>query len=340
MAKQTLAAFARELAKHDLAMARAFLEAVQDIRSSTQRRVVMQAIENNDVSAVVAAFRLGAEYFAPLDRTETQIFEQGAIWQLAQMPKKRAPEGAKLEVRFDHRNPRAERMARQLAGRLITEVSEDQRVLIAATVEEGIAEGRGAQRIARDLLGVQSGNQRVGGLVGLHSRDAEAVRRARAELSEPDAMRDYLRRTKAPGARTVRAAIKRGQPLSAQQIDKITRQYANRLLRVRANRIARTEAHHAFVAGQNEGLAQSVERGDIPASAIKMVWQSTPSVRTRDSHMAMNNQEVRWGEAFISPVTGARMMYPGDTSLGAPASETVNCRCGARPEVNFLALAV
>jgi len=338
--RQTLRAFQRELDRLEPALARAFQEAVQDIRSSAQRDVIIAAIERQDVEAVIQALRLGREFFAPLDARIEQSFIQGALWQMGQVPKKIGPEGLNLIVRFDQRNPRAESWTRERGATLVTETTADQRQLVREAVEDGIATGRGAARISRDLIGTLQGNERRGGLIGLHSRQAEAVRRARAELSDPDAMRAYLSRTRRDKRfdRTVAKAIREGNPLNAAQVDKITRRYADRLLQTRGNRIARTEAHNAFSAGRNEAVMQMVEGGQVPPSAIKLVWQATVSRRTRDTHLAMNGMEVPYGQPFQSP-SGALLAFPGDTSLGAPAEETINCRCGVRAEIDFVSLA-
>ena len=341
MAKQTLRAFQRQLRQIEPALEQAFLEAVQDIRSSAQLTAIEAAIARGDVEGVFQALRLGPEFFAPLDRQMDLAFQQGAIWQLGEMlPKKPGPEGRQLIVRFDQRNPRAEIWARGHAARRIAKITDDQRTLVRQAVTTGILEGEGADRIARRLVGVRRGNQRRGGLIGLHSREAEAVGRARAELSDPASWSDYLRRKARNRTfdRLIVRARREGRGLTAAEIDAAARAYSDRLLVKRGQRIARTEAHNAFSAGRNEGTLQLVESGQVPPSAVTLTWQATPSTRTRDTHAAMDGQEVKYGEAFTSP-SGARMMFPGDPSLGAGAEETVNCRCGVRAEIDFVALA-
>jgi hypothetical protein len=50
----------------------------------------------------------------------------------------------------------------------------------------------------------------------------------------------------------------------------------------------------------------------------------------------MHNEGVDGMTApFVLP-DGSRMMYPGDTSLGADAGQTINCRCVERFEVDWL----
>lgn len=85
----------------------------------------------------------------------------------------------------------------------------------------------------------------------------------------------------------------------------------------RANTIARTETLVAVEQGKNEGYKQA----GIP---IK-IWVATFQ-NTRDTHASMDGQEVPVDQAFQSP-SGASLRFPGDSGLGASASETVNCQC-------------
>jgi hypothetical protein len=48
--------------------------------------------------------------------------------------------------------------------------------------------------------------------------------------------------------------------------------------------------------------------------------------RSKYNHRAMDRVTVPISEPFVTP-TGSRMMYPGDTSYGAPAGDISGCRC-------------
>ena len=98
--------------------------------------------------------------------------------------------------------------------------------------------------------------------------------------------------------------------------------------------IGRTEALTALNAGRHEGMQQLAEDPAIPRAAVKREWISTPDSRTRDSHATMSRQKVGLDEPFVTP-EGHRMRYPGDRELGAPASETISCRCSFRARVDF-----
>jgi len=61
-------------------------------------------------------------------------------------------------------------------------------------------------------------------------------------------------------------------------------------------------------------LEQLIDTGAVSRDHVKIVWNATGDGRTRDSHFAMNGQEVKFGEAFTSP-TGARMCTLGTYPL-------------------------
>lgn len=54
-------------------------------------------------------------------------------------------------------------------------------------------------------------------------------------------------------------------------------------------------------------------------------WKTFGDAKVRPSHKAANNQRVPLDMPFT--VGGYEMMFPNDSSLGAPPEETVNCRC-------------
>jgi len=84
-----------------------------------------------------------------------------------------------------------------------------------------------------------------------------------------------------------------------------------------AKRVARTETTGAMNA------AAQIERDEIGIK--KKEWVTTLDERARASHVAVDGQTRLNANAYS--VGGAALMHPADASLGAPASETVNCRC-------------
>lgn len=325
----------------------ALLEAFFDMRSaaaqSTVEEIVRRFQETRNVEQALdelrAALNFAARgFYAPLDRSLGEAFYTGAAYQLGLLPKRRTNTAPALVVRFDGRRPRAEAFMREQAAILITEISADTEKMIRETLTEATEQNRGYRKVARDLIGTTEGNKRVGGLIGLHSRQAEAVRKARAELEAGD-FTAFMRRARRDKRfdRTIAKAIKEGRSLTAAEIERGINPYSDNLLKLRADTIARTEGNKAANAGRAEATVQMIEDGHMLAAHVEVVWDATPDSRTRESHAALNGERVPWGQSFISPITGAAMRWPHDD--GAPPAETVNCRCSARFVTDYAAVA-
>lgn len=99
--------------------------------------------------------------------------------------------------------------------------------------------------------------------------------------------------------------------------------------RTRAERIARTEIMSTSNAANFFGAVHFV-----PDLETKN-WISTGDRRTRPTHRAAGamQKDIPYSKPF--EVGGALLMFPGDSSLGAPAREIIQCRCavtyGTRP---------
>lgn len=89
--------------------------------------------------------------------------------------------------------------------------------------------------------------------------------------------------------------------------------YANR-----AETVARTEV----VPASNLGSQIAALSTDLP---LVKSWLATSDDRTRDDHLSADGQTVDISAPY--EVGGSRLMFAGDSSLGADASETINCRC-------------
>lgn len=320
----------------------AFLQAIDDVRSTAQLTAIEAAIDRGDVQAVLAALRIGPEFFAPLDKAIADAFIAGGAYTLNSLPKRHPATGGQLIVRFQGRHQRAETWVAERAGTLIREITEDQVALVRQAVLRGLQEGRNPRSTALDIIGRRAagGTRQTGGLIGLTSQEAEYVQNMRTALADPATASDYFDR-RARDRRfdpLVRRSIREGRPLGQADIDRIAGRYSDGLLRRRGERIARTETIQALNAGRQEGLNQIVESGEVPAQAVTKKWSDTGDARTRDNHKGMDGQEVPHDQPFISP-SGARMMFPGDTSLGAPASEVIHCRCYMQTKVNWLSMA-
>lgn len=91
----------------------------------------------------------------------------------------------------------------------------------------------------------------------------------------------------------------------------------------RAMTIARTETMRA----SNAGALRLFEEWGADGKE----WAAHLDHRVRDSHRAADGQVQPAGQPFT--VGGARLMYPLDSSLGAPLGEIINCRCTVLPVI-------
>lgn len=323
-------AFLEALKQADDRLYQAFMEAISSIRGAANLSDLETAIASCDVERVIRSLNLADPAFEDLARGIEEAFRAGAGYQNGAAPQ---AEAAGLNIAFTGRHYRAEAWMRRHSADYVTEVLEDQRALVREAVSSGHETGRSYRQVALDLIGRTDGNQRKGGLVGLHSQQARFVRNARQQLEDLDpAYFERTRRDKRFDA-TVKRAIREGKPLSRADIDRITGRYADRLLQTRGKTISLTEANKALNAGRAEAISQMIEGGKIPASAVTKIWDATPGPRTRDSHRALDGAKAKWGEKFESPVTGARLEWPHEE--GAPAEEVINCRCSCRFRIDW-----
>lgn len=91
----------------------------------------------------------------------------------------------------------------------------------------------------------------------------------------------------------------------------------------RATTIARTEVISAGRSGQYFSDLQS-------GMVIGKQWKAALQERTRDGHRLADGQTVAFEEPFsVANESGQleMMLFPGDSSFGASASNVINCRC-------------
>nr|WP_286194459.1 phage minor head protein [Agrobacterium sp. Ap1] len=192
-------------------------------------------------------------------------------------------------------------------------------------------------------------------MIGLSPGQAELVLRLRNGLIQADKteIAKYLgyklrnrqydavaRRAAAEGWDAALAAFNKGrsQPLTkAQIIARIVDAYKDRSIKARADLIAENETLTAMRAGRHEGYRQLLDSGTVRDDQIERTWDAANDKKTRLSHQALDNQkQTGLSQPFISPVTGAQMMFPGDRSLGAPTEEIIRCRCFERVRIRYI----
>jgi hypothetical protein len=319
---------------------RSFLDAVADIKSEAQLKLLTAALADNDFARAWTILQMDPAFFSPLDEALRAAYYQGGVAALAALPAlpPNPITGGPVVARFNVRNPRAEAWVRDWSSSLITEIVEDTRQGTMAYLTEAMQTGTGPREAALDLVGRvdrQTG-KRVGGIIGLHSSQARWVANAKAELlsGDPTRMANYFTRKRRDkrfdGA--VRKAIREGRPVPREQVNAMVARYSDRLLKLRGETIARTELLQGLHNAQDEGVRQLIEAGHIRPDQVIATWDASEDGATRPSHRAMEGQKRDRNGQFTTG-DGFKMRYPGDRSLDAPASEIINCRC--RVEISF-----
>ncbi|MBD8696597.1 phage minor head protein [Stenotrophomonas sp. CFBP 13718] len=336
------------------AIRRAFVQALIEVQRQAPLDLVADLLRAGQVDTVLEALGLDAARFSPLSEAIRQAFVAGADAGLIEMPPLRLsldpiitgryrPRSASPTLRpsFDLRNPAAEGWLRDNSSKLITGIIEDQRTLVRGALQQGMAVGRNPRQTALDLVGrVGESGRRAGGLVGLTAQQGQFVANVRTQLAsgDPNQMAAYFGRKRRDKRLDgiVKRAIAAGKPVSQADIEKIAGCYADRLLALRGEMVARTESITAMNAGREESYRQQVEAGKLAPENVTCTWSATGDRQTRHSHAAMNGQRRRFGEPFVTP-SGAQMNYPGDSSLGAGAEETIGCRCMKQYRIDMTA---
>jgi hypothetical protein len=93
------------------------------------------------------------------------------------------------------------------------------------------------------------------------------------------------------------------------------------------------EAQYFFA--ENELVAGGVAITEENAELLK-TWSAILDKVTRPTHVEADDQTVPKDDPFI--VGGAQLMFPGDTSLGAPLDEIINCRCNRSTAIRLSGL--
>ncbi len=304
-----------------------------EIRSEIVLREVIEWLERYDVEGAINALHIEAEAFRPLTEAVRQAYNQGGVLVTQNMQKISTPEGARVVVRWDGDNQRAEQIIRTKAAQLVTLVAEDTKEMLRERIASGFSQGQGPKTIATAIAGRidKVTGKRVGGVIGMTAQQGRAVEKARVALSTGDVegMKAYLglsKRAKRYDAR-VRKAIEAGKPVDKETLDKITTKLTAAYVDLRGQTIARTETMMAVSASQHEAYQQGLDKAGRDASLVTRTWRSAGDKRVRHTHAVLNGQKVVGMDlAFQSP-SGAMLRYPGDTSLGAGAAEVIGCRC-------------
>lgn len=316
----------------------AFLAAIYDIVDNVILQDVIQAIRDGDVERAFQILGYSEAAMRPLIKQLEEAYETGGVLTGATYPRFLSTASGRGVFRFDVRNVRAEAYLRDRSSMLIERLREDVRSNVRTVLQQGMMRGDNPTVTALELVGRydRTSGHRIGGVIGLAKNQVEWVDNFRNKLVnlDPDYKNNSLRDKRFD--RLVDKAIEENRPLSKDDIERMVTRYKDAALKWRGDNIARTESMQALNASEYEAAKQAVDMGALPPENVGREWDATGDRKTRRSHALMDGQTVGLDEPFVSPLTGAKLMYPGDTSLGAPAEEVAQCRCRQRMKMNWL----
>ena len=324
------------LSKLEPALNKAFLEALELVKSDVQIARLTEALQRNDINAAMDALSFDPAVFRAFEKALAEAYESGGDAGMGSLPRIRNPAGGRFVFRFGVRNPRAEQWLRNHSSNLITRIAAEQREVVRTALVAGLERGANPRSTALDIAGRfnRATQRREGGLLGLSAPQAEYVTTDRNELlsGNPDQMRNYLTRKRRDKRfdSVVRRAIADEKSVPVDTVVRATGRYSDQLLRLRAETIARTETLASLHAGQDEAFRQAIDKGAVQENQVRRIWRTAGDGRVRDSHSNMSGDSVGLNERFSNG-----LLYPGDPS--GPASEIINCRCHLDIRIDYLA---
>lgn len=116
--------------------------------------------------------------------------------------------------------------------------------------------------------------------------------------------------------------------LTEAQINRMLTTRRNQLIESRAKMIARDQAGALIEKAREDAFVQGLESDGLFPNQATKTWNSRQDGRVRftHTHASLDGQTIPLDQPFVS-ISGARLLRPHDSSLGAPLSETSGCRC-------------
>jgi hypothetical protein len=310
----------RLLAEYSPQMAKAFMAAMTDAKTAINLKDLIALIEVGDAFGVVDALNIDDRTLFPMTEALRGSYVAGG--QSASTIIGRGTFG------FSGNTPRATQWIREKSSEMITQISDDTLPLVQDVLSNGRELSQSPRKTAMELIGPRNPNtgRRTQGLIGLNKPQANAVIKAREQLRNLDA--EYFQKALRDKRfdRTIAKAIRDEKPLTETQIDQITNRYSERQIQYRAEGIARLETNAGLAAGQDEGMTQLIDAGQVDGVNKVWNWNRGSQKKAREQHQAISGTRIPISEDFVLP-DGTRMKHPHDPR-GGP-EENWGCRCTA-----------
>jgi F like protein len=309
----------------DPILKKAFLDSIFALRATAHYDQIVRMLEADDLDGAIRAVGLDPVAFRPFDRAIANAFEAGGNATANLVPVLRGADGFRTIFQFNVRNPAAEDWLAERSSTQVTDILDDQRVMIRNYLRAGMEAGNNPRTTALDLVGrIGPSGRREGGVIGLASSQEQWLRNYSEALASDNPV----------DALSVRRAAEAGEDIPAELRGSMIDAYEGRALRYRAETIARSESITALHEAQQQSMEQAIESGAISADTVTFIWRTAGDNRVRDAHESMDGQTVAMGEMFVDG-DGNELEFPGDPN--APPETVVGCRCWREPSIDFLA---
>lgn len=324
--------------KYGPRVARAFADAIADMRDSVTLRRVIDALERGDIDAALEALNIDDAAFSTLRLQLAAAFaETGAT--VAAGVRFDPPGETRGVFRWNVGNPEAVRALNEWLGTEITNITEETRKAARTALSEGFAGGQGPRQIALDVVGRMGPNgRRTGGVLGLSGQQEQWVSNMRQYLRDGD-LDKVLRMSKRDRRfdRSIQKLIREGRTPTEAQIQQWTGRYADRLLKLRGDTISRTETAAAVEQGRFDAFRQGMDAKGYPHQyAIKEWRHGGGGMTPREQHVAENETEVSGLNTPFRMPDGTLLQYPHDPN--APPGHVVNCTCSLLVRMDWVRL--
>lgn len=319
----------------------AFIEAMQDIVDEASIKEMEEAIKANDVDRLVQASGFNPVVLNKVVDKIEEVYERSGSMLVDGWPKLRNGLGLVKPV-FNIRNTAVEEDLRNFSSQFITNISNEVRESVQITLTDGMARGLNPRETALNIVGRKDRitGKRIGGTIGLSSNQTRWVDNARLYLETLDSKYLDLKLRDKRFDSIVKKAIAEGKKLNKETISRLITSYENRALKYRGDAIARTETMQAINRAERAAIAQNIEEGLITSDMVIKWWSDSKDERVRRSHINLGARYTREHaigfDEYFETMTGSRLLYPGDTSLGADLHEIIHCRCKCEYYIDFI----
>jgi len=232
---EELPALSRVASRLEPALRRRFLEAIAAANGEVNLEELASALASGNMSQVEAAAKLDLLS----NRLDGLLPDLKLAFLIGAQVGHTVLTDAGMQMSFDLINPHAVSWVERVGAARVTEIGEETRMAIRSYVEQAFTEGIPARDTARRLI--------TDNLIGLHSRQLDAVENFRLRLEDVGELTDA-------------------------QIDGRVARYAKAQLRLRANNIARTETMNASSDGQRALWSEAKNQGLLEPDRTRRRW--------------------------------------------------------------------